>query len=90
MNAPHPFASGHDSRALGRPVLCPGCQRAEYRSALIDESPFAEAAAQAQQLCFFGEVDAARELLMRLAAVRVENTIRLPWLCCICSARFDG
>lgn len=68
---------------------CPACHSLHFESNHIDETPFVAAAHEAVQLRHFGQIESAREQLMRLAAIRIENFLALRWKC-PCGARFDG
>lgn len=70
--------------------MCPNCRGERSKSTLIDETPFREAADDARMLRALGELGAAAEVLTKLAAVRIENFLRLNRACLGCGAHFDG
>jgi hypothetical protein len=79
-----------DERATGEGfVMCPRCGSIDYRSNLIDEAPFRQAARGAKMLRGLGHYGAAADVLTRLASARIINFIRLRWLCNACGAQFD-
>lgn len=82
--APQPHAIADDPI-----ILCPNCGSHDYRSNLIDERPFREAARSAKMLRRLGHLGAAADVLTRLAAVRIQNFLRCKHHCNDCAAQFD-
>lgn len=70
-------------------TMCPNCGSDDYRSNLIDEKPFRQAARGAKMLRRLGHVGAAGDVLTRLASVKIINFLRMKWECSACGAQFD-
>lgn len=71
-------------------IQCPNCgSDDEFKSNLIDEKPFREAARSAKFLRGIGHLSAAADLLTRLASGEIINFLRLKWECAACGAQFD-
>ncbi len=70
-------------------VMCPNCGSDDFRSNLIAERPFREAARGAKMLRRLGHLGAAADVLTRLAAVRIQNFLRCRYVCNACAAQFD-
>lgn len=75
--------------ASDRIVLCPNCGSDDYRSNLIPEEPFREAARSAKMLRWLGQISAAADVLTRLAAVEIINFLRHRFVCNACAVEFD-
>lgn len=84
-------ADAHGETALEgtRFVICPNCGSDDYRSNLIPEQPFRQAARSAKMLRRLGHMGAAADVLTRLASVRIINFLRHRHECNACGAQFD-
>ena len=89
MSAGFADAAGEQGSETPRIVICPNCGSDDYRSNLIDERSFREAARGAKMLRRLGHVGAAADVLTRLASVRIINFLRCSHLCNDCGAQFD-
>lgn len=69
--------------------MCPNCGSCSYQSALVDEAPYRMAARGAGALRWFGDTQAAADVLARLAIVKIQNFLSLRWTCSECGASFD-
>lgn len=89
MSARFACAHGLSAKAAELIVMCPNCGSDDFRSNLIDEKPFREAARGAKMLRKFGHLAAAGDVLIRLASVRIINFLRHKFECNACGAQFD-
>lgn len=89
MSAAVANSHGGSAKAVEQIVMCPNCGSDDFRSNLIDEKPFREAAHEAKLLRRLGDVGAAGDVLTRLALVRIINFLRHAYECNACGAQFD-
>ncbi|HEV7232909.1 MAG TPA: hypothetical protein VGN36_01590 [Sphingorhabdus sp.] len=89
MSARFACAQGGSAKAAERIVMCPNCGSDDFKSNLIDEKPFREAARGAKLLRRLGHLGAAGDVLTRLASVRIINFLRHRYECNACGAQFD-
>ena len=78
-----------DELARDRIILCPNCGSDDYRSNLVPEESFREAAGGASMLRRLGQLWAASDVLTRLASVKIINFLRHRFVCNACAAEFD-
>lgn len=89
MSARYAHAHGDSAPETSRIIMCPNCGSDSFKSNLIPEAPFREAARGAKMLRRLGHLGAAADVLTRLAAVRIQNFLRCRFECQDCAAQFD-
>ncbi len=80
------FHIDHDHQPV---AICPNCSSLECEDNRIDDRLYIEAAREAEQFRYDGNIDDAVEVLSALAAINIINFLRLKFFCCSCGAQFD-
>jgi len=86
MHMPEFFSIAHGQSI----VTCPNCGGDHYESNRFDETLFLEIERDALLLRFDGKYKKARALMVALAAVKIENTLRHEYFCLSCGVAFDA
>ena len=89
MSARLAHALGGNAQTSDHIVMCPNCGSDDFRSNLIDEKPFRQAARGAKMLRRLGHMGAAADVLTRLSTVKIINFLRHRYECNACGAQFD-
>jgi ribosomal protein S27AE len=69
--------------------FCPNCGSYQCDDNRIDDRLYVEAAREAEQFRYDGNIDDAVEVLSALYAIQIINFLRLRWYCLKCGISFD-
>lgn len=81
------FHTDHEHQPV---AVCPNCGSPECEDNRIDDRLYIEAAREAEQLRYDGNIDEAVEVLSALYAINIVNFLRLRWYCVGCGCTFDA